>query len=50
MFENFKEIQIEGGYFEPSVKELTEAFHETVDDYLSYYEDEGIEYHLRTKW
>lgn len=33
-----------------SVKELTEAFHETVDDYLSYCEDEGIEYHLRTKW
>ena len=25
-----------------SVKELTEAFHEAVDDYLSYCEDEGI--------
>ena len=26
-----------------SVKELTEAFHEAVDDYLAYCEDEGIE-------
>ena len=26
-----------------SVKELTDAFHETVDDYLAYCEDEGIE-------
>ena len=25
-----------------SVKELTEAFHEAVDDYLAYCEDEGI--------
>ena len=25
------------------VKELTEAFHEAVDDYLAYCEDEGIE-------
>ena len=25
-----------------SVKELTEAFHEAVDDYLTYCEDEGI--------
>ena len=25
-----------------SVKELTEAFHETVDDYLAYCEEEGI--------
>ena len=26
-----------------SVKELTEAFHEAVDDYLAYCQDEGIE-------
>lgn len=26
-----------------SVKELTEAFHEAVDDYLAYCKDEGIE-------
>ena len=26
-----------------SVKELTEAFHEAVDDYLAYCEEEGIE-------
>ena len=26
-----------------SVRELTEAFHEAVDDYLAYCEDEGIE-------
>ena len=26
-----------------SVKELTEAFHEAVDDYLAYCDDEGIE-------
>ena len=26
-----------------SVKELTDAFHEAVDDYLAYCEDEGIE-------
>lgn len=26
-----------------SVKELTNAFHEAVDDYLAYCEDEGIE-------
>ena len=26
-----------------SVKELTEAFHEAVDDYLTYCQDEGIE-------
>ena len=26
-----------------SMKELTEAFHEAVDDYLAYCEDEGIE-------
>ena len=26
-----------------SVKELTEAFHEAVDDYLTYCKDEGIE-------
>ena len=26
-----------------SVKELTESFHEAVDDYLAYCEDEGIE-------
>ena len=26
-----------------SVKELTDAFHEVVDDYLAYCEDEGIE-------
>ena len=26
-----------------SVKELTAAFHEAVDDYLAYCEDEGIE-------
>lgn len=26
-----------------SVKELTEAFHEAVDDYLAYCADEGIE-------
>ena len=26
-----------------SVKDLTEAFHEAVDDYLAYCEDEGIE-------
>ena len=26
-----------------SVKELTQAFHEAVDDYLAYCEDEGIE-------
>ena len=28
-----------------SVKELTEAFHEAVDDYLAYCEEEGIEAH-----
>ncbi len=28
-----------------SVKELTNAFHEAVDDYLSYCEEEGIEPH-----
>lgn len=28
-----------------SVKELTEAFHEAVDDYLAYCEEEGIEPH-----
>ncbi len=28
-----------------SVEELTNAFHEAVDDYLSYCEDEGIEPH-----
>jgi predicted HicB family RNase H-like nuclease len=26
-----------------SVKELTEAFHEAVDDYLAYCQDEGVE-------
>ena len=26
-----------------TIKELTEAFHEAVDDYLAYCEDEGIE-------
>lgn len=26
-----------------SIKELTEAFHEAVDDYLAYCKDEGIE-------
>ena len=30
-------------FFGESVKELTEAFHEAVDDYLAYCEDEGIE-------
>lgn len=28
-----------------SVEELTNAFHEAIDDYLSYCEDEGIEPH-----
>ena len=28
-----------------SVKELTEAFHEAVDDYLEYCEEEGVEPH-----
>lgn len=28
-----------------SVRELTEAFHEAVDDYLSYCKEEGIEPH-----
>ena len=28
-----------------SVKELTEAFHEAVDDYLAYCKEEGIEPH-----
>lgn len=32
-------VNFEGG----SVRELTEAFHEAVDDYLAYCEDEGIE-------
>ena len=33
-----------------SVKELTEAFHEAVDDYLAYCEDEGIRRNRQTLW
>ena len=41
-------MQIEGinglvNFEGESVKELTEAFHEAVDDYLAYCQDEGIE-------
>jgi len=34
-------VNFEGG----SVKELTDAFHEAVDDYISYCKEEGIEPH-----
>jgi len=38
--------KIEGINFEgQSVQELTEAFHEAVDDYLAYCEEEGIQPH-----
>ena len=40
-FGKIEGINVEG----QSVQELTEAFHEAVDDYLAYCEEEGIQPH-----